>query len=234
MKAIEKALLLRKSARLRSKEPMRLFINRLREPNRILELVEREHASTAVRLEARRQFLVSVCAAFESYWRMFVRVNVDAHRIPARAWEHIKRTQFTLADIQNVVGRRLTIGELVSCAFPFQGPDAVNTSLSELLQTNIFTEFAKARFALREVPPTSRPKKRRLFRSELTGQQVLRSTRHDLERCFEVRHDTVHNTGAVHRVTHRDALTIANSAWQFNAFLGMHVEMRFTELWRRR
>jgi hypothetical protein len=231
MKPIEKALLLRKSARLRSKEPMRLFINRLREPERILKLVERQHVSSATRLEARRQFLVSVCAAFEGYWRAFVRVNVDAHRIPASALEHLKKISFTLADIHNVVGRRLTMGELVSCSFAFQGPDAVNASLSEILQTKVFTEFAKARFTIREVPQARRPKKRPLLRSELTGEQMLKSTRDDLERCFEVRHDTVHNTGALHRVTEMDALMIANSAWQFNTFLGAHIEKRFAELW---
>jgi hypothetical protein len=234
MKPIEKALLLRKSARLRSKEPMRLFINRLREPERILELVERQHVSAATRLEARRQFLVSVCAAFESYWRAFVRVNVDAHRVPASALEHLKKLSFTLVDIHNVVGRRLTIGELVSCSFAFQGPDAVNNSLSEILQTKVFTEFAKARFAIREVPQARPPKKRKLLRSELAGEQVLKSTRDDLERCFEIRHDTVHSTGALHKVTEMDARTIANSAWQFNAFLGMHIEQRFAELWGRR
>ena len=54
MKAIEKALLLRKSARLRSKEPMRLFLNRLREPDRLLSVVEAQPLRPLAKHEARR------------------------------------------------------------------------------------------------------------------------------------------------------------------------------------
>ena len=234
MKPLEKALLLRKSARLRSKEPMRLFLNRLREPGRLLKLIEGQPLSAATKREARRQYLVCVCAAFETYWREFVRVNVDRHRIPASALEHLKRVSFTLADVHKVVGRKVSLGELVSCSFSFQCAEAVNVAVSEILQVKVFSEFAEARFSLREVRPKKSSRKRPPFKSEIAGRDILKSTCGAIDRCFAIRHDTVHSTGIVHRVAEREAVLVANAAWQFNTFVGTHVERRFSTLWGRR
>ena len=234
MRPIEKALLLRKSAHLRSKEPMRQFLNRLREPRRLLELIESRPLPTSTKLEARRQFLICVCAAFETYWREFVRVNVDRHRIPKSAIEHLKRISFTLADVHSIVGRELTVGELISCSFSFQGTDAVNSAFSEILQVKLFSEFSEACFQIREIPRKNRAKKEPLARSDLLGKDVLKGTCAAIDRCFTIRHDSVHSSGTIHRVAERETWRLENAAWQFNVFLGMHLEGRFAKLWGRR
>lgn len=234
MKAIEKALVLRRSGRLRSREPMRLFLRRLREPERILAVLERGGLRESSKQEGRRQYLVALCAAFESFWREFVRVNVDRHRVPKESLDAMKRLSFTIADIRNVIGRKLTLGELISCSYSFQGADAVNVALSEILGIKVFSEFAGARFAIREVPRKTRPKRRALLKTEILGRELLQSTLPAIQKAYTIRHDTVHNTGAVHRVTERETRVIGNAAWQFSAFLGMHLEGTFGRLWGRR
>ncbi len=106
--------------------------------------------------------------------------------------------------------------------------------LSEILQVDLFSGFSDARFSVRERPPKKPRKKRAFFTSEILGRDILKATCPDIARCFTVRHDTVHSTGTMHRPAARETRLIANSAWQFNAFVGMHLEGRFAELWGRR
>lgn len=234
MKPIEKALLLRKSARLRSREPGRLFANRLREPRRVLRLVESSSLRQSSKHEARRQYLVAVCAAFESFWREFVRVNIDRHRVSTAVLARLKNFTFSIADVHNVVGRKLTLGELISCSFSFQGIEAVNAALSQILQINLLSAFSTARFTVVEVQRKDRPKKTPPFRIPLPGHEVLKRTCGDINKCYTIRHDTVHNTGSAHRVSAQEALQLENAAWLFCTLVGGHLEGKFDELWGRR
>lgn len=231
MKTLDKVLLLRQYGRLRSKEPMRQYRNRLYAPERILALAERHATGEPTKREARRQYVVCVCAAFETYWREFVRVTIDRHRMPPTTFAHLKRMSFTLADVHCILGRKVTVGELMSCSFVFQGTQAVNAALSEILQLDLFGEFAKARFAITEVPDKTHDKRKPMAKAELFGRDILRSTCPDIERCFTVRHDTVHGSGALHRLPVDTPRLLANSVWQFNLFLGMHLEQLFSRLW---
>lgn len=233
MKPIEKALILRKSARLRSREPMRLFRRRLREPERILGIIEGSEAPESSKQEARRQYLVAVCAAFESFWREFVRVSVDRHRVPRATLDALRGASFTIGELQSVLGRKLSLGELISCSYSFQGPDAVNSALSDILQFKVFSEFGSARFAVREVPRKKSPKGRLLLNTEIAGTDILKRTLPAMQKAYTIRHDTVHNTGASHRVAEREVWTIGNAAWELNTLLGMHLEGKFDQLWGR-
>lgn len=234
MKPLERALALRKSAHLRSKEPMRVYRNRLRQPERILELVEKRVEQIATKYEARRLFLVSISAAFEAYWREFVRINIDKHKVPIGTISHLKRASFSLEDVQRIIGKKLTLGELIASSYSFQGADAVNFALSEILQIKLFSEFREAAFEIREIPRKKRSKKRPLATTTIRGRQILASCCPIIERCFAIRHETVHNTGRIYRVGDFEAQRIENAAWQFNVFLGMHLERRFNEIWGRR
>lgn len=210
---------------------MRLYRNRLHAPRRVLELVESSSQSPATRYEARRQFIVSVCAAFECYWRSLVRLSLDEKSIPEGSLQHLNKISFTLGDVQSVVGKRLTIGELVACSFSFQGPDAVNKALSEILQIKYFSDFGSQSFRLEEVVDLQGAGNREPAVLTLTGVQLLRNFLRDVEKCFEIRHDTVHNTGALHRVSDRRVPQIENSVWQFNLYMGLHLEHRVDRIW---
>ena len=87
---------------------------------------------------------------------------------------------------------------------------------------------------IREVPRKRRSKHQPLVKTELGGSKVLKTTVALVKKAYEVRHDTVHNTGAAHRVSDHETREIANAAWQFCTFLGMHLEGTFDKLWRRR
>jgi len=114
LRAVDKALILRESAYLKSKQPEKSFQNRLKNPRKILELVEHSSASNSVKLEGRRCYLVSLCAAFEIYWRDFFREMIDEHRIAIEKANHLNKVTFSYSDIREIVGKRLTLGELVA------------------------------------------------------------------------------------------------------------------------
>jgi hypothetical protein len=178
--------------------------------------------------------LVSAAAAFEAFWREFIRVNVDRHRAPPATLEHLKRASFTLADVQNILGRKLTLGELVASTYPLQGTEAVNAAFSEILQIKVFSELSSGQFAIREISRKNRARRRPLASATVKGSDILRTLNPKVDRCFEVRHDAVHSTGTLHRVSQRDAVLLENAVWQFTAYLGLFLENRFDNLWRQR
>lgn len=213
---------------------MRQYRNRLYAPQRILALAERHATGEPTKREARRQYIVCVCAAFETYWREFVRVNVDRHRMPDATFAHLKRMSFNLSDVHSILRRKVTMGELLSCSFSFQGSEAVNAVLTEILKLDVFTEFAKAQFEFQAVPDKDHKKGEPLNRVVFTGRNILKETLPDIDRCFTVRHDTVHGSGALHRLPIHTPEHLANSVWQFNYFLGSHLEQTFASLWGHR
>ena len=247
MKPLDRALSLRRSTRLRSMEPVRVFHNRLREPRRLLRLAEQKANAQSTRFEARRQFLVAVTAASELFWRVFVRINVDRCRLRSSTLDRLRKMTFTLADVQTIAGRRLSLGELIAASYSFQGTNAVNVAFSEILQINVFSEFANESFAIVEMewykvvkdaalgsagaPGRKWTKAREPLITTIEGRDILKRDSAMVDRCYAVRHDAVHSSGRNHRVGAEEALRIENSVWEFNVVLGLFLETRFDKLW---
>ena len=91
MKTLDRALSLRRSTRLRSVEPSRVFESRLLEPRRLLSLAEKDAHLRSTRFEARRQFLVALTAAMELFWRALARTSIDRCRPPVSALSDLRR-----------------------------------------------------------------------------------------------------------------------------------------------
>jgi len=225
VKAIDKALAVRRNWPFKSPDPRIAYRNRTRRAWSILNLVEK-HGSPSVRYEARRLFIVATCAAFESFWRDIIRDTIDQGGISLRSAPQLGKVMFSVADVSEVLGQRLTLGELVAVAYTFQSPEAVDQALSDVLGIKAFSEFANWEVVFREVPRKNRSRKRGpLLKASFKGSVPLKSI-FDIHRAFAVRHDTVHDTGARHWLSGIETNRLAHSVWEFNEFLSLFVERR--------
>lgn len=222
---VDRVLQIRMAGQRRSPSASRAYQNRLKNPRRVLETIESSSLPTGPKLETRRLFIVSVCAAFESFWRDIVRSTVAEIGVSDALRKSLRRQSFSLGDLTDVLGEELTLAELVSCSYTFQSPEVVNRALSEALSIDVFGEFRKARFALVEVPRENCKSNSPPARSEVRGEFALKKIPL-IERGFKIRHETVHHVGHVHRPTYANVLEIENAVWIFNEFLGMFVGAR--------
>jgi hypothetical protein len=226
LKPVEKALELRVASSMKSSEPMRAYHNRLRYPQKILSLVESGVERGGVKNEARRQYIVCLTAAFEVFWRDFFRALIDSNDFLPVKPSHLRRSTFTFLDVFEIVGKQLSLGELITCAYIFQSPAAVNQCASELLGIDAFGELRKTQFTIREVARKNRSSKLPTpLESKLPGEVALRELPL-IEECFSVRHETVHHTGSRLRISARRLGQFEHAVWLFNSLASMFIEGR--------
>ena len=183
----------------------------------------------------------------ELFWRALARTSIDRCRPPVSALGRLKKTTFTLSDIQTIVGRKVSLGELIAASYSFQGTTALNAAFSEILQINVFSEFAKQEFVIVEAewyklvtaaaaagsvePLKSWTSKREPLKRIITGRDILKRDCELVDRCCAIRHDSVHSSGQGYPVKANETVRIANAVWEFNMVLGMFIESRFDALW---
>jgi hypothetical protein len=225
MKPIDKALAVRRNWPFRSPDPALAYRRRVALAQKVLDLAEKQ-GPRQVRYEARRLFVVAACAAFEAFWRDVVRDLVDHGGRTLHNSPNLAKLQFSIADVKEILGRRLTLGELVASAYAFQSPEAVEHALSDVLGIKVFGEFANAAFRILEVPRKNRSTKRGpLAEFSVKGSVYLRLLP-TIRTAFSIRHDTVHDAGTRHWPSLRATLRLENAMWQFNSFMGAFLESR--------
>ena len=224
-KIVDRALEVRLGGKRKSKDPSQAYRHRLRAPRQILDFIESSRLPSRTRLETRRLFLVCVCAAFESFWRDAIRIMVKSIGISEALKRSLAKQSFSLAELGDVFGRKLTIPELVACSYTFQHPDVVNKALSDVLSIDAFAEFKKAKFEIVEVPRKNRKPGKPLSRTNVTGEFALKGL-NLIERCFSIRHETVHHVGHKHQPSARDVNLMENAVWTFNEFFWMFASNR--------
>ena len=225
MKSVERALEIRKGSAWKSRDPYLAFQHRLSGPRRLLALAEGSPQKPRVKLEARRLFAVALCAAFESYWRDSVRVLVDYGGLGETPLRSLGKATFTLLDLQEVLGRKLTLGELAACSYTFQSPDVANQALSDVLGFDAFSEFKSTRFQVRQQLRRSGDRRRTRALTGITGAAILRAVP-IIEQCFEVRHDTVHHVGTTFRLRREDVFRFEHAMWLFNSCMALFLSHR--------
>lgn len=225
MKPVEKALAVRRNWPFRSRDPRIAYRHRTRRARAVLDLVEK-HGPRPVQYEARRLFIVAVCAAFEAFWRDVVRDVIDEGGITLKSAPQLGKVMFSVVDLKEILGRKLTLGELVAASYTFQSPDVVDQALSDVLGIKAFAEFAKWELFVREVRRKNRSRRRGpLLKTSFKGAIWLR-TIPDITHAFTVRHDTVHDAGTRHWLSVRETMRLEHAVWQFNEFLSLFVERR--------
>lgn len=222
MKTVEKALEQRKAAVLKSKNPDRAFQNRIKGPKRLLELAENSSEPPRVKLEARRLYIVALCSAFEIYWRDLIRQVVDGYSLTPPSGRTFGKPSISLSDLTQVIGKKLTMGELISCSYTFLSVSTVNKAISDLFGIDAFSEFNKFKFVLQEVPRKNRKSNKPLLREVITGNIALKEIGF-IEECFAIRHETVHHTGIRCRPSRMSLFKYDHAIWLFNAFFGLFV-----------
>ena len=229
MKPLDKALAVRRNWPFRSPDPGLAYRHRVDRARAVLDLVER-HGRKPVQYEARRLFIVAVCAAFEAFWRDVIRDVIDQGGITLRSAPQLAKVQFSIADVKEILGRRLTLGELVAASYTFQSAGVVDQALSEVLGIKAFSAFALLKVTVEEVPRKNRSRKRgSLLKHSFKGAAYLKLIP-EIDRAFTVRHDTVHDAGTRHWLSIGAAARLENSIWNFNRFMSLCVERHLDSL----
>jgi len=222
---IQRAKRLRDAAPLKERRPERLFSNRLEEPWRILQLVEINMTNEATKLEARGMFVVSLATAFELYWREFFRAMINRYTKDGQSMGHLTKVSVSIGDVATFIGEKLTLGELISCAYSFRGPEALNLAASTILQVDAFGSFRKSKYMIKEVPRKNRASKHGpIAEDTVLGKEILADTLPLLARCFTIRNETVHNFGKMYVVSRGDIFKMKAQIGTFNIFFGLFVE----------
>jgi hypothetical protein len=227
VKILEKVHELRKSIHLRSSDAERAFNSRLSRPKKVLGIIEKNEKSISVIYEARRMYVVALACAFEVFWRETVREILDSPKIDVSRLCGLAGIKLSLEDIAEVFHHEMTLGELISCAFPFQGVEQVNRAFSALLGIDAFKEYRAHKFQFL----TKDPKTNEFIRMEpmILGPSALKSSKY-IKVCFEIRHDTVHNTGTRFKVKPDLISNIEHAMWFFNFTFDMFVKDKFKQL----
>lgn len=227
MKTIHKIHELRKSLHLRSSEPRRAYDNRLRRPRQILKIVEDRKSSLSILYEARRGYIVALACAFEIFWREMIRYSIDGTRIDQTKLKGLESVKMSLGEIAEVFHHQMTLGELVSCSFSFQGVAHVSRAVSALLGIDAFTELRSYEFQF--YTPDPETKEMVKMKPMCLGTEALKRSNF-IDKCFEIRHDTVHNTGSRFRVKRALIARIEDAMWLFNLTFGIFTEKKFEAL----
>lgn len=225
-KLIERVLELRQAARLRERRPARLFETRLRRPRQVLSLVEKHADSEELRHEARRQYIVTLATAFEVYWREFFSFSLDQYRAPHASVSHLTKVSVTLADVGAIIGRKLTLGELISCAYSFQGVEALNAAASAVIEMDAFALFRKSNFRI-DVVRKKGDEKPHPKPITQTGVDVLTSALPQVKRCFTIRNEVVHNIGRRVQPSLKELFEIEGCMSTFNVFFSLFLQGQF-------
>ncbi len=225
MNPVEKALELRKSLRLRSKKPETAFRRRLRWPRIILRCVEQHEQDGGLLNEARRQYAVTLCTAYEIYWRDFVKQAIDAQRFGAIEIRRLRNHKFTFPDLQQILGKRITLGEILACSYTFHGTEVINQICQDVFRLDLFARIGNSRFKIEIVNPKTKAEAKPLY---LEGVDVLKF-RQKVDRCFEVRHETVHNTGTRFRLSPIDIDEMERNMSSFNFFSSIIFEQEMSK-----
>lgn len=227
MKAIDKALELRKSIHLRSAVPQREYDNRLRQPRRILKIVEDAHPRRATLYEARREYIVCLASAYEIFWRDMIKNLIDDRKAGQAKLKGLEALKMSMSEIADIFRHGMTLGELVSCSISFQGVAHVNKAVSSLLGIDAFSMFRKFRYRLYIMNPDTKTEEK--GDSVCLGPEALKRSSF-IDRCFEIRHDSVHNTGTRFSVSRDLVSRIEDAMWFFNLTFGLFTEKKFEEL----
>lgn len=223
MRTIARALDYRKSLPQTARQPFRAFLSRLQCPMRILRFVEGSGAPAAIVYEARRQFIVCLCAAFELFWRTFYREAANSCPASRLNLKKLKNRSFCFEEVSTILCTKLTLGELLTFSFGFQGPEAVADFARDVLGVELITELGKAKWDTTIVSParTGRPVVRRSVIA--TGAGILRE-RSLIEKCFEIRNEAAHASATRFRPSAARVKAYYGAICRFNLYASVVVE----------
>lgn len=227
MKALDKIHQLRKSIHLQSPVPERAYHSRIRRPREILRIIESQQPSNSILYEARRGYIVSIACAFEIFWRQMVKNSIDNEGLDQTKLKGLDTVKLSMHEMADVFYHGITLGELISSSFNFQGVTNVNRAISTLLGIDAFTEYRSFKYRIYTFDPETKQEEK--GDPMYLGLEALKRS-HFIDRCFEIRHETVHNTGTRFRVSNDLISHIEGAVFLFNLTFGLFSEKKFGDL----
>ena len=221
MKTLEKVAEIRRSIHLKPPIPEDAFVARMRRARALCDFVEESQLPSGVKCEARRLYLVVLCAAFEIFWRDFLKLCIDEFRPNEQQLSHLTKQSFTIAEMAEIASKRVSFGELISYGYRFQSTDAVNRAFSEVFSFDAFGSLSRATFGFFELMTRKRKPVSKMARSGMHGSAILKLCP-KIDSCFKIRHETVHNLGTIHHVSRRQVQEFEGAISTFNRVAGMH------------
>ncbi len=156
-------------------------------------------------------------AGFEIYWRETFRILINRYPNRVKRFKTVDRISFSTSDVRTILGRRLTLGELIACSQTFQNIEAVNRLASDFLGYDFFTEFKERSF---RIEPRNR--QQRQFRPvNISGDDVFRKHSKDLVKCLELRHNLAHDLPSRVALSPKSVRDMYGSMSSWNVFVGL-------------
>lgn len=223
---VEKALQIRANWLRKTRRPQTAAAQRLRPALELSYLVDKHlPRNEQAQLEARRNLVIALVASFEIYWRETFRHVIDRERISADRFKKLDRVTFSLAEADTILGKKLSLGELVACCHTFQSAEAVNGLASAILGRDFFREFHGKEFL---IAPADR-KDRHIKPAKLTGAQVFEIHLPNVVRCMKLRHDLVHDWPSRVRISRKEVGEMHGSISTWNIFVGASFHWQLSE-----
>ncbi|MCH8011806.1 MAG: hypothetical protein IIA61_07650 [Candidatus Marinimicrobia bacterium] len=220
LKPIDKALLLRKSKHLRSKEPLQAFGRRMNSPRKILNIIESSNNSNRIKLEARRQYIVSLITAFEIFWREHIRITIDSYQLTEKHLSKIRSHKFSFGDLHAVLGKNLTVGELLTSAYSFQSRMGIERLINDLFDVNLYSELRSGKLKVVITLVDDPELKENVVKMDF----LLNGAIPALDKCVAIRNSTVHDTGTIYRPSENSLRQYESWIGMYNLFVGVGVE----------
>jgi hypothetical protein len=180
---ISKALKLRESLSRTSQNTLDRFYNILSEPKKLLEFIEDKTQRKELIQEARKNYIVALATAFEVFWREFIREAVDSTDIKKAK---LSKRKFSFNEITEILGHKLTLGELVASIENYQGIEPLQEVSQEIFGFDFLGCLSKDEI---EVFENDEPV------LKIKGEEILKGKTY-IEQGFEMRHQIVHDAGS--------------------------------------
>lgn len=220
---LDRVLDYRKSLPQTARHPFRAFDARVRRPLALLRFVEKANAPSPFLLETRRMVAITYCAAFEVFWRTYFHSALNAAPESKLDLNSIRDTRFTFDDLQTILNSRVTMGELLTLTYSFQGPDSVFDFCHNVLAFGLEEHLGKmkAKVTLQRLGPRGEA-----CVSEsvvASGVAVLRDVP-AIRQCFRVRNEAAHGGGTRYRPTYDQMRSWYDAMCRFNMMCWYSIE----------
>lgn len=220
LSTVEKAIKIRANWIRRARRPHTAFSQRIHDALHLLAVVDKKGGDAQAAREARRNLVVALVAGFEIYWRETFRMLIDRHRIAPVNLKTLGKISFSPADVAIIVGRRLSIGELIACSHTFQSFEAVNRLASDMVGFDFFANFKSRTF---RIAPADE-KDRRVAPKDVAGVDIFKLHAGNVAKCLELRHNLAHDWPSRTSLTARTVQDFFGSMSTLNIFLGADLQ----------
>jgi hypothetical protein len=242
MNPVEKALKLRNSLPLKDKRPFNAFIKRVFYSFQVTAIMDKLPVNQAkiskkrlkyhesILFELRRQCIVAMCAAYEIFWRDFFKFTFDQNFPSGKLPGGLRSKNIDIGQLTQIIGEKLTIGELISLSYTFRGTEEINTVVKNMLDFDLFARLSKStqKFGFQTgkdigegfvaFPQTG-----------TTGKYILQNSGL-IEKAFKIRDQTVHNTAERLQLTEKQIAGIFIEVFLFNIHAAVEIEKIVSEL----